>query len=150
MSLHPLWLFLFLFFPTGCQWLEQPPQTGHQEIAASIRQLLDEAYAGADHTSYSASLQSLETIATTQLNAVPSHLKPQVEQMLSNLRTAEEILRWDTERKATQTDTSPLSAWIQRHTFLQAAVGAKAGRARHIRYTDSITLIMGPYERNSA
>lgn len=135
MSLHPrtsIWLLLFFFSPVSCQWLDQPPQTGHQEIAASIRQLLDKAYAGADHAAYSASLQSLEGIAAAQLDAVPSHLKPQVEQMLSNLRTAEEILRWDTERKATQeaslaqTDEAPLAAWIQRHTFLQAAVGAKA------------------------
>ncbi len=127
-----IWLLLFLFFPTGCQWLEQPPQTGHQEIAVAIRSLLDQAYAGADHAAYSTSLQSLETIAATQLKAVPSHLKPQVEQILTNLRTAEEVLRWDAEQKATGetspalANEAPLAAWIQRRAFLQAAVGAKA------------------------
>ena len=81
---------------------------------------------------YSTSLQSLETVAATQLKAVPSHLKPHVEQILTNLRTAEEVLRWDAERKATGetspalANEAPLAAWIQRHAFLQAAVGAKA------------------------
>ena len=126
-----LWLFLF-FFPVSCQWLDQPPQTGHQKIAAAIRSLLDQAYAGADHTSYKTALQSLESLAAIQLDAVPSHLKAQVEQMLTNLRTAEEVLHWNAKQEATG-DTSPtpaneapLAAWIQRHAFLQAAVGAKA------------------------
>ncbi len=124
-----LWLFLF-FFPVSCQWLDQPPQTGHQKIAAAIRSLLDQAYAGADHTSYKTALQSLESLAAIQLDAVPSHLKAQVEQMLTNLRTAEEVLHWDTERKVatepTPASEAPVTAWIRRHTFLQAAVGAKA------------------------
>ena len=124
-----LWLFLF-FFPVSCQWLDQPPQTGHQKIAAAIRSLLDQAYAGADHTSYKTALQSLESLAAIQLDAVPSHLKAQVEQMLTNLRTAEEVLHWDTERKVatepTPANEAPFTAWIRRHTFLQAAVGAKA------------------------
>ena len=124
-----LWLFLF-FFPVSCQWLDQPPQTGHQKIAAAIRSLLDQAYAGADHTSYKTALQSLESLAAIQLDAVPSHLKAQVEQMLTNLRTAEEVLHWDTERKVatqpTPVSEAPFTAWIRRHTFLQAAVGAKA------------------------
>ncbi len=124
-----LWLFLF-FFPVSCQWLDQPPQTGHQKIAAAIRSLLDQAYAGADHTSYKTALQSLESLAAIQLDAVPSHLKAQVEQMLTNLRTAEEVLHWDTERKVatqpTPASEAPFTAWIRRHTFLQAAVGAKA------------------------
>ena len=124
-----LWLFLF-FCPVSCQWLDRSPQTGHQEIAASIRRVLDAAYAGADHTLYSASLQSLEDITAAQLAAVPAHLKPRIEQMLTNLRTAEEVLRWQAEQRSKSAPVTPsvqaTADWITRHPFLQAAVGAIA------------------------
>ncbi len=115
---------LWSLFSTGCQWLDGSAQTGHQDIAASIRRVLDAAYAGADHARYSADLHALEAIAATRLAAVPPHLKPRIEQMLTNLRTAREVLGWQAEHSAPR--PAEVQTWIARHPFLQAAVGATA------------------------
>ena len=115
---------LWGLFSTGCQWLDGSAQTGHQDIAASIRRVLDAAYAGADHARYSANLRALEAVAAARSAAVPPHLKPRIEQMLSNLRTAREVLGWQAEHSAPR--PAEVQAWIARHPFLQAAVGATA------------------------
>ena len=115
---------LWSLFSTGCQWLDGSAQTGHRDIAASIRRVLDAAYAGADHARYSADLHALEAVAAARSAAVPSHLKPRIEQMLTNLRTAREVLGWQAERSAPR--PAEVEGWIARHPFLQAAVGATA------------------------
>ena len=115
---------LWSLFLTGCQWLDGSAQTGHRDIAASIRRVLDAAYAGADHTRYSADLRALEAVTEARLAAVPSHLKPRIAQMLTNLRTAREVLGWQAERSAPR--PAEVEGWIARHPFLQAAVGATA------------------------
>ena len=113
-----------LLFSAGCQWLDGSVQTGHQDIAASVRRVLDAAYACADHARYSADLHALEAVAAARVAAVPSHLRPRIEQMLTNLRTAQEVLGWQAERAAPR--PAVVQAWIARHPFLQAAVGATA------------------------
>ena len=115
---------LWSLFSTGCQWLDGSAQTGHRDIAASIRRVLDAAYAGADHARYSADLHALEAVTEARLAAVPSHLKPRIAQMLTNLRTAREVLGWQAERSAPR--PAEVEGWIARHPFLQAAVGATA------------------------
>ena len=115
---------LWGLFSTGCQWLDGSAQTGHQDIAASIRRVLDAAYAGADHARYSADLHALEAVAAARSAAVPPHLKPRIEHMLTNLRTAREVLGWQAERSAPR--PAEVQTWIARHPFLQAAVGATA------------------------
>ena len=115
---------LWGLFSAGCQWLDGSPQTGHQDIAASIRRVLDAAYAGADHARYSADLHALEAVTEARLAAVPPHLKPRIEHMLTNLRTAQEVLGWQAERSAPR--PAEVQTWIARHPFLQAAVGATA------------------------
>jgi len=113
-----------LLFSAGCQWLDGSPQTGHQDIAASIRRVLDAAYAGADHARYSTDLHALEAVTAARSAAVPPHLKPRIEQMLTNLRTAREVLGWQAEHSAPR--PAEVQTWIARHPFLQAAVGATA------------------------
>ena len=115
---------LWGLFLTGCQWLDGSAQTGHQDIAASIRRVLDAAYAGADHARYSADLHALEAVTAARSATVPPHLKPRIAQMLTNLRTAREVLGWQAEHSAPR--PAVVQTWIARHPFLQAAVGATA------------------------
>lgn len=127
-----LLLLLFLLSPqAACHWQEQAALTGHREIAAAVRDLLDRSYAGIDYTSYRNSLREVEAVSAEQRKATPTHLQDQVEQILAYLRTAEEVLRWQAERGNGRAgaDTHPVTTWIDRYPFLQAAVGAQAKAA---------------------
>ena len=121
----PLFLLPFLFLQGACQ--NQTPLTGHREIAAAIRNLLDKAYAGIDCPTYRDSLKEVETVVAHRLEATPSQLRDQAEQMLAYLRVAEEVLRWQQEHggeKPTAQDQTAL-AWVERYSFLRPALGAR-------------------------
>src|SRR5688572_11006499 len=79
----------------SCQ--EQTPHTGHRVIAAAVRVLLDKAYAGIDYPTYRDELLMLEAIVTQEQKNTPAPLRPKTAEMLGYLRTAGEILRWQTE-----------------------------------------------------
>jgi hypothetical protein len=89
---------------------------------------LDKSYAGIDYPTYQAELKKVETSNATHWERIPHDLRDQVQQILAYLRTAEEILRWqsqhqvESERQATD---PAVRAWIERYPFLQAAVGAR-------------------------
>jgi hypothetical protein len=125
-SLCMVFLLFLLFVLSSCH--KQPHQTGHQHIALAVRQLLDQSYAGIDYPTYRDSLQKIEEVAAAQLPATPSQLRGQVAQMLTYLRTAEEVLRWKAEGGATEErqDTQVVAAWIERYPFLRIAKGARA------------------------
>jgi hypothetical protein len=124
-SLFTLPLLSLLFFLNSCQ--KQPSQTGHQHIAVAVRQLLDQSYAGIDYPTYRDSLQKIEGVTAEQLPATPSQLRGQVKQMLTYLRTAEEVLRWKAEKGNTDNgqDDPIVIAWIERYPFLRLAKGAR-------------------------
>lgn len=105
------------------------PQTGHQEIAAAVRVLLDKAYAGVDYPTYQEALKEVEATSAARLEQTPHNLRARVEQMLEYLRTAEEILRWQSQHQREsehQVDDPTVRAWSERYPFLQAALGARA------------------------
>jgi hypothetical protein len=117
---------LLLLSVLACQ--PQPPQTGHQAFAVVVRNLLDKSYAGIDYPAYQAELKEVETSSATHWENIPHDLRTQVQQILAYLRTAEEILHWQSERqidsKRQATDPT-VRAWIERYPFLQAAIGAR-------------------------
>jgi len=118
-------LFLLL---TSCH--DQSPQNGHQLIAAAVRNLLDKSYAGIEYPAYREGLKGVEMVMAQQLEFTPPPLRPRAEEMLSYLRTAEEILRWQAESGKSQTvNTKLVASWIDRHPFLRAAVGAQTNSA---------------------
>jgi hypothetical protein len=115
-----------LFFTLSCQ--TPLPQTGHQEIAAAVRVLLDKAYAGVDYPTYQDALKEVEAISAARLEQTPHDLQARVDQMLEYLRAAEEILRWQSQyRRESERQATDLAvrAWTERYPFLQAAVGAR-------------------------
>lgn len=122
-------LSLSLFFSlsllfTACQY--SPPQTGHQVLAAAVRALLDKSYAGIEHTAYRDQLKVVEAVAVQQHDLIPPHLLSRAKEILTCLRTAEEILRWQAEPSHTSAvDTKLISVWIDRHPFLRVAIGAQ-------------------------
>jgi hypothetical protein len=123
--LLPFAFCLLPFVLSACQ--EQTPQTGHRIIAEAVRALLDKAYAGADYPTYRAELLKLEAIVTQEQKNTPVPLQPKAAEMLGYLRTAGEILRWQTEQNtwASSSTNAPLvHGWIGRYPFLRAAVGA--------------------------
>jgi hypothetical protein len=115
----------FFLFLTACQ--EQTPQTGHRIIAEAVRALLDKAYAGADYPTYHAELFKLEAIVTQEQTNTPVPLRPKTVEMLGYLRTAGEILRWQTEQNTSafsSANAPVVQGWVGRYSFLSAAVGA--------------------------
>lgn len=116
-------LFLFL----ACQ--SQEPQTGHQVIAAAVRSLLDKSYAGIDYPAYHLAFAEVEAVSAAYIKTTPPELQDQVHEILTYLRTAEEILRRQDERK-TDTEwqaTDPaVTNWIEHYPFLRAAIGARS------------------------
>jgi hypothetical protein len=121
--LFPLLSFsLFLIF---CQ--EQTPHTGHRVIAAAVRALLNKVYAGIDYPTYRAELLKLEAIVTQEQKNTPVPLQPKTAEMLGYLRTADEILRWQTEQNTSASSSANdrfVQGWIEQYPFLSAAVGA--------------------------
>lgn len=134
---------LLLLLQTACSWQGQSAQTGHQEIAAAIRELLDRSYAGIDYPAYHDSLTRVETAVTQHLPNTPARLRDHVAQMLAYLRTAEEILRWQAERGSGRTDAGDraVTTWIGRYPFLQIAVGARAEAPQAFDAQTAVTLL---------
>jgi len=119
---------LFFLLPSlnACQ--SQTPQTGHRVIAAAVRSILDKAYAGVDHQTYRAALYEVEAASRTYLSTTPHDLQDRVNEILAYLRTAEEILQWQSERQGEskrQATDPAVRTWIERYPFLQAAIGAR-------------------------
>lgn len=121
-----LFLLFFIFLFTACH--STPPQTGHREIAAAVRSLLDQSYAGIDYPAYHQAFAKVEAVSVISLKTTPLELRDKVHEILTYLRTAEEILRWQEERKTgvEQTEIVPLvTTWTERYPFLRAALGAR-------------------------
>ncbi len=92
----------------------------------AVRSLLDRSYAGIEYPAYRDGLKEVEAVVTQQLEHTPHHLRSTAAEMLTYLRTAEEVLRWQTEHGHSQTvDTALVATWLARHPFLRAAIGAQ-------------------------
>ena len=69
----------------------------------------------------------LEAIVTQEQKNTPAPLQPKTAEMLGYLRTAGEILRWQTEVNTSapsSTNAPHVQGWVRQHPFLGAAVGA--------------------------
>lgn len=75
--------------------------------------------------------------------------------MLAYLRTAEEILRWQAEYVGLHTvDPKLVEAWLKRHPFLRAAIGAQTHNAFDVGTAvsllcDTINAILPSYQVKS-
>lgn len=130
----------FLFLQTACE--KRAPQTGQRVIAEAVRALLDKAYAGIDYPTYRDNLKELEAITAQHLDTTPWHLRPQAEQMLNYLQTAEAILRWQAEQSNVGTpsaDDQAVAVWIERYPFLRAALGARTANVFDV--STAVTLL---------
>ena len=123
-------LILITNFSPGCA--DQPPQTGHRIIAAAVRGLLTKSYTGIDYLTYREGLKAVEATTAERIDTTPPHLRPQAQHMLAYLRTAAEILQFQHAHNNIQSlpaDDRRVNAWLERHPFLQIAIGAHtAGR----------------------
>lgn len=124
----------------ACWWQERSPQTGHQHIAAAIRELLDRAYAGIDYPTYRDGLTRVEAVVADHLPHTPHQLRNEVASMLAYLRTAAEILQWQAGPEAANADRT-VTRWIDRHPFLRMAVGARAEAPRTFDAQTAVTLL---------
>ena len=100
-------------------------------IAAAVRSLLDKSYAGIDYPTYKQALAEVEATSATYIKTTPLDLQDKVNEILTYLRTAEEILHWQAERKTDKalqaTDPTDLAVmnWTKHYPFLHAAIGAR-------------------------
>lgn len=132
-----------LLLQTACSWQGQSAQTGHQEIAAAIRELLNRSYAGIDYPTYRDGLTHVETVVAEHLPNTPARLRDPVARMLAYLRTAEEILRWQAEHGAGRAAAGDptVTSWIGRYPFLRMAIGARAEAPQAFDAPTAVTLL---------
>ena len=113
----------FLLF-SSCDQLRSQPLTGHRDIAAALRPLLDLAYAGPDYPTYHAEFQAFQTLVQQKIEETPHEMRPYVETIMAYLHVADKVLEWH----AQQPEEPPppqLTAWVADYPFLKAALGAR-------------------------
>ncbi len=117
-------LALAFFFPSSCDQLRNQRLTGHRDIAAALRPLLDLAYAGLDYPTYHAEFQAFQDIVQQKIEETPHEMRPYVETIVVYLHVADNVLEWQAQQH-TEQQPPQLTAWITHHPFLKAALGAR-------------------------
>ena len=117
-------LALAFLFPFSCDQLRTQPLTGHRDIAAALRPLLDLAYAGLDYPTYHAEFQAFQNIVQQKIAATPHEMRPYVETIVAYLQVADNVLEWHTQQHD-ERQPPQLTTWTARHPFLKAAIGAR-------------------------
>ncbi len=117
-------LALILLWPLSCDQLSDQPLTGHRDIAVALRSLLDLAYTGPDYPTYHAEFQSFAKHVQEKIEATPHAMRPYVSTIMAYLRTADEVLQWQTHQSGDQRPPQ-LATWTGRYPFLKAAIGAR-------------------------
>ena len=120
-----VWVLALAFlFPASCDQLRNQPLTGHRDIAAALRPLLDLAYAGPDYPTYHAEFQAFQTVVQQKMEETPYEMRPYVETILVYLHVADKVLEWQAQQH-TEQQPPQLTAWITHYPFLKAALGAR-------------------------
>ena len=114
-------LAFFLLF--SCDQLRNQPLTGHRDIAAALRPLLDLAYAGPDYPTYHAEFQAFHTLVQQKMEETPHEMRPYVNTILAYLQVADKVLEWHAQQHTEQ--PPQLTTWMADHPFLKAALGAR-------------------------
>lgn len=114
-------LAFFLLF--SCDQLRTQPLTGHRDIAAALRPLLDLGYAGLDYPTYHAEFQAFQTVVQQKIEETPHEMRPYVNTIMTYLRVANKVLEWHAQQHTEQ--PPQLTTWIAHHPFLKAALGAR-------------------------
>lgn len=117
-------LALAFFFPSACDQLRTQPLTGHRDIAAALRPLLDLAYAGPDYPTYHAEFQAFQTFVQQKIEVTPHEMRPYVKTIVAYLQVADKVLEWHTQQPEEQ-QPSQLTTWTTHYPFLKAAIGAQ-------------------------
>ena len=117
-------LALAFLFPSSCDQLRNQPLTGHRDIAAVLRPLLDLAYAGPDYPTYHAEFQAFQTVVQQKIEVTPYEMRPYVETIMAYLHVADKVLEWQAQQH-TEQQPPQLTAWITHYPFLKAALGAR-------------------------
>ena len=117
-------LALAFLFPSSCDQLRNQRLTGHRDIAAALRPLLDLAYAGLDYPTYHAEFQAFQDIVQQKIEETPHEMRPYVETIVVYLHVADNVLEWQAQQH-TEQQPPQLTAWITHHPFLKAALGAR-------------------------
>ena len=117
-------LALACLFPASCDQLRNQPLSGHRDIAAALRPLLDLAYAGPDYPTYHAEFQAFQTVVQQKIEVTPYEMRPYVETIMAYLHVADKVLEWHAQQH-TEQQPPQLTAWITHHPFLKAALGAR-------------------------
>ena len=117
-------LALAFLFPFYCDQLRTQPLTGHRDIAAALRPLLDLAYAGLDYPTYHAEFQAFQNVVQQKIAVTPHEMRPYVETIVAYLHVADNVLEWQAQQHPEQ-QPPQLTTWTARHPFLKAAIGAR-------------------------
>lgn len=113
--------FLFLF---SCDQLRNQPLTGHRDIAAALRPLLDLGYAGLDYPTYHAEFQTFQTVVQQKMEETPHAMRPYVNTIVTYLQVADKVLEWHAQQPEEQ-QPPQLTTWTTHYPFLKAAIGAR-------------------------
>ena len=117
-------LVLACFFSPACDQLRTQPLTGHRDIAAALRPLLDSAYAGPDYPTYHAEFQAFHTLVQQKIAITPHEMRPYVHTIVAYLQVADKVLEWHTQQHG-ERQPPQLTTWTAHHPFLKAAIGAR-------------------------
>ncbi len=117
-------LAVILLCPLSCDQISQQPLTGHRDIAVALRSLLDLAYTGPDYPTYHAEFQSFAKHVQEKIETTPHAMRPYVSTIMAYLRTADEVLQWQTLQSEGQRPPQ-LATWTGHYPFLKAAIGAR-------------------------
>ena len=113
----------FLFF-FSCDQLRNQPLTGHRDIAAALRPLLDLGYAGLDYPTYHAEFQAFQTLVQQKIEETPHEMRPYVNAIVAYLQVADKVLEWHAQQPEEQ-QPPQLPTWVANYPFLKAALGAR-------------------------
>ncbi len=112
----------FLLF--SCDQLRNQPLTGHRDIAAALRPLLDLGYAGLDYPTYHAEFQAFQTVVQQEMEETPHEMRPYVNTIVAYLQVADKVLEWHTQQSEEQ-QPPQFTIWVTDYPFLKAAIGAR-------------------------
>ncbi len=115
-------LAFFLLF--SCDQLRNQPLTGHRDIAAALRPLLDLGYAGLDYPTYHAEFQAFHTLVRQKMEETPHEMRPYVNTIMAYLQVADKVLEWHAQQPEEQ-QPPQLTTWVADYPFLKAALGAR-------------------------
>jgi len=114
---------VFLFF-SSCDQLRNQPLTGHRDIAAALRPLLDLGYAGLDYPTYHAEFQAFQTLVQQKMEETPHEMRPYVNTIVTYLQVADKVLEWYAQQPEEQ-QPPQFTTWVTDYPFLKAAIGAR-------------------------